>query len=225
MEHKKRAVRMDSAVRERMIVQKAVEYFAEHGFESGTRNLAKHIGVTQSLLYRYFPNKEGLINQVYEEVYLAKWNPAWETLLQDRSISYETRLKTYYLEYAQVVLSDHWVRILVFAGLKQEGLNNRLFKLLRKHIFAKVIHEFHHAYTVPELQSTEKKEIELEMVWALHAAIFYIGMRKSVYQSGIPKNVNLVIETLVENFIVSLKHYTKLNAPQNDIQKKAKNKK
>ena len=93
MTSKIRAARMDSAEREQMIVQKAVEYFAEHGFDGGTRNLAKHIGVTQSLLYRYFPTKEALINQVYEVVYIAKWNPDWEILLQDRTIPYESRLR------------------------------------------------------------------------------------------------------------------------------------
>ncbi len=220
MTSKIRAARMDSAEREQMIVQKAVEYFAEHGFDGGTRNLAKHIGVTQSLLYRYFPTKEALINQVYEVVYIAKWNPDWEILLQDRTIPYESRLKTYYLEYAHIVLSDHWVRILVFAGLKQEGLNNRLFKLLRNHIFSRVVNEFHHAYAIPELDDEEKREIEFEMVWALHAAIFYIGMRKSVYLSGEPKNVNSLIETLVENFIVSLKHFTNINVSENEKKKK-----
>lgn len=189
-----------------MIVQKAIEYFAKNGFEGSTRNLARQIGVTQSLLYRYFPNKKALIDQVYEEVYLARWNPLWEDLLQDRQVPFEARLKTYYLEYAQSVLRSDWVRILIFAGLKQEGINDRLFKLLRERIFSTVVSEFHHAYSVPVPADAENREMELELVWALHAAIFYIGMRKWVYVSGIPKKVNPVIEVLVEGFIESLKH-------------------
>ena len=44
--------------RERMIVERAIEFFAEVGFAGQTRELAQRIGVTQPLLYRYFPTKE-----------------------------------------------------------------------------------------------------------------------------------------------------------------------
>lgn len=199
---------MDSTERQHMIVQKAIEYFAEHGFEGSTRNLASRIGVTQSLLYRYFPTKKALLDQVYEEVYLARWNPHWEEQLRDRQLPFEARLKRYYLEYAQSVLRGDWVRILIFAGLKQEGINDRLFKLLRDRIFATVVSEFHHAYAVPLAAGADRREMEMELVWALHAAIFYIGMRKWVYKSGVPKKIDAVIEVLVEGLVASLMHLT-----------------
>lgn len=63
-----RARRMNPVEREQMIVRKAVKFFAEHGFDASTRELAKHIGVTQSLLYRYFPTKQALIEKVYSHV-------------------------------------------------------------------------------------------------------------------------------------------------------------
>ena len=108
-----RATRMNPAEREQMIVRKAVQYFAEHGFDGSTRDLAQHIGVTQSLLYRYFPTKQALIERVYGQVYVARWNPLWEDLLRDRSKPFEERLKGYYLEYAQNLIRNEWVRILI----------------------------------------------------------------------------------------------------------------
>jgi hypothetical protein len=36
----------------------------------GTRDLARRLGVTQPLLYRYFPSKDDLIKEVYRTVYL-----------------------------------------------------------------------------------------------------------------------------------------------------------
>jgi len=76
-----------------MIVEKAIEYFAKNGFDGSTRDLAREIGVAQSLVYRYFPKKELLLDQVYEEVYLARWNPLWESDLRNRDVPFEARLK------------------------------------------------------------------------------------------------------------------------------------
>ena len=208
-----RAPRMDSGERKRMIVEKAIEYFARNGFEGSTRDLAREIGVVQSLVYRYFPRKELLIDQVYEEVYLARWNPLWESDLRNRDVPFEARLKKYYLDYAQNVLRNDWVRILIFAGLKQEGINDRLFKLLHDSIFTTVIAEFHYAFPSPTPVDRDKRELELELVWSLHAAIFYISMRKWVYKTKIPSKINSVIEVLVEGFIQSLKHLNRNGGP------------
>ncbi|HEX7646066.1 MAG TPA: helix-turn-helix domain-containing protein, partial [Noviherbaspirillum sp.] len=46
--------RLNPEEREEQIVQKAIRYFAAHGFSASTRELAREIGVTQPLLYRYF---------------------------------------------------------------------------------------------------------------------------------------------------------------------------
>lgn len=208
-----RAVRMNPAEREQMIVRKAVQYFAEHGFDGSTRELAKHIGVTQSLLYRYFPNKEALIDKVYSQVYVARWNPLWEDVLRDRSKPFEQRLKDYYLDYAQNLIRNEWVRILIFAGLRQKGINEKFFKLLQERIFKTVVYEARHEFQFEPVEADDDIGLEIELVWALHASIFYIGMRRWVYQTAIPKNFNKVIEALVEGLIQSLAHlYSKNSA-------------
>ena len=50
--------RLSPTVREQQIVDEAIQFFAEVGFGGRTRELAKRIGITQPLLYRYFPTKE-----------------------------------------------------------------------------------------------------------------------------------------------------------------------
>src|SRR5450830_1619911 len=67
------ARRLAPEEREQQILSKAIRYFAAHGFSASTRDLAREIGVTQPLLYRYFPNKQALVDRVFEEVYLARW--------------------------------------------------------------------------------------------------------------------------------------------------------
>ena len=71
----RRVRRLSPDEREREIVRGAVAYFAEVEFEGSTRDLAARIGVTQPLPYRYFPSKDALLDRVYQEVYLGRWDP------------------------------------------------------------------------------------------------------------------------------------------------------
>ena len=81
-----RRKRLSPEERRSEIIRKASEFFAEEGFERSTRELAQKMGVTQPLLYRYFPSKEDLVREVYRSVFLNRWNPEWDELLGDRSL-------------------------------------------------------------------------------------------------------------------------------------------
>jgi len=118
-------IRLTSQEREKQIVLAAVEFFAEVGFSGDTRQLARRLGVTQSLIYKHFPTKDALIDKVYEEVYVGRWNPFWETVIQDRSIPLEERLVSLYIEYSKAALTRDWVRIFMFSGLRGESINKK----------------------------------------------------------------------------------------------------
>src|SRR6476620_4885826 len=87
----KRWVRLSPPARFEAIVSEAIIFFAEHGFEAQTRELAARIGVSQALIYRYFQTKEDLIEEVYQRIYMSRWNALWEKLLSDRRIPLEQR--------------------------------------------------------------------------------------------------------------------------------------
>src|SRR5262249_32717979 len=53
--------RLAPSMRRQHLIEEAFAYFAEVGLGGSTRELAKRMGVTQPLLYRYFPTKESLI--------------------------------------------------------------------------------------------------------------------------------------------------------------------
>jgi AcrR family transcriptional regulator len=78
--------------RRREFVAKATEFFSEEGFGGGTRDLARRLGVTQPLLYRYFPSKDDLIKEVYRTVYLEPFDVGWDKLLADADIPKSTRM-------------------------------------------------------------------------------------------------------------------------------------
>ncbi len=43
--------------------------------------------------------------------------------------------------------------------------------------------------------------MEFELVWALHASIFYIGIRKWIYGLSIPDDVGAVVTSLATSFL------------------------
>jgi AcrR family transcriptional regulator len=188
--------------REQQIVAEAIKYFATHGFGASTRDLAKEIGITQPLLYRYFPNKEALVERVFHEVYLSRWNPDWEDLLQDSAKPLRERITEFYKQYAKVILTSEWIRVFIFAGLTREGINTRYLARLRERIFNVVLAELRKEYALAE-PTPQQYEDEIEFVWGLHAAIFYLGVRKWVYGMPVPKNLERVIEHKIDAFLVS----------------------
>ncbi len=176
--------------RERRIAYEAVRFFAEHGFEGQTRELAKRIGITQPLLYRYFPSKDALIERVYQEVFVGRWNPHWEEWLDDRTQPLQDRLIHFYQDYARTILGYEWVRLFMFAGLRGLDINSRYVGLLRDRIFSRVIAAMRSAYGQPPLDEVPMTEAEVEMIWGLHAAIFYLGVRRWIYGLPIPTDLD-----------------------------------
>ncbi|SRR5579884_2670838 len=195
-----RRTRLSPDERERLIARGAVAFFCEVGFSGQTRELAKRLGITQPLLYRYFPNKEALIDRVYREVYLNRWDPRWEEMLDDHTRPVRERVVAFYREYAKAVLSYEWIRVFMFSGLRGMNLNSRYLTLVRDRIYTRVIREVRLAYGMPSPDEVPITEMEFELVWALHASIFYIGIRKWIYGLEIPENVDEVVTNLATSF-------------------------
>ena len=186
--------RLPRAEREREIVQHAVRFFAEVGFSGDTRELARRARITHALLFRYFPSKEALIERVYQEVYLGRWNPYWELLIQDRRLALRERLGRFYHSYAQTILSYEWVRLFMFAGLKGSDLNRRFFALVTERLITPICREIRLDYGLPDFDRAPVLPAELELVWGVNSRIFYFGVRKYIYGMPVPDNLDALIE-------------------------------
>lgn len=191
--------RLTPEVREQQIVTRAIDHFATFGFSGSTRELAKQIGVTQPLLYRYFASKEALIDRVYNEIY--RWNPEWEQLIVDRTIPLQDRLHRLYRDYAQVILRREWIRTFIFAGLTREGINTRYLDRLRERVFRPVMNEIRRSNGLADAATPEEREADMELIWSLHAGIFYIGMRRWVYGLPVPEDIDAHVTRQVDMFI------------------------
>jgi AcrR family transcriptional regulator len=195
------STRLSGAEREKHIAQEAVRFFAEVGFGGDTRELAKRLGVTQSLLYKYFPSKEALINRVFEEVYLGRWNPFWESVVRDRSISLQERLTRHYIEYAKAALTRDWVRIFMFSGLRGEDINRRYLDILRERILIPIAIELRHEFDLPTIEEVPLKSNEIELVWSINARVFYFGQRQWIFDVPIEDDLDDLIQMTIEHFM------------------------
>ncbi len=179
--------RLGVAERERQILDGAIEFFAEKGLDGQLRDLARSIGVTHALLYHYFPTKQALIDRVYLEVFEGRWQPAWETLLDDPARSPEDKLTAFYGEYINVALSREFVRILVFSGLTDHTITDRFFSLLRQRLITRLIRETRRFRGLSSRARPSERETELLM--GLHGGFFYIAMRRWIYAHGVASDV------------------------------------
>jgi AcrR family transcriptional regulator len=198
---KEKKKRLSGPEREQAIAREAVKFFAEVGFDGDTRELARRVGVTQSLMYKYFPNKAALIDRVYDEVYLGRWDPFWETVLRDRTISLQERLVKLYVDYAKAALTREWVRIFMFSGLRGEDINRKYLNVLRARILEPVAIEFRHEFNLPGIAEVPLCTEEIELVWSVNARIFYYGQRRWIFDVPIEAPLDDLIELTIRHFV------------------------
>lgn len=182
--------RLDPQARRRQILQAAISYFAEAGFGVQTRELTRRIGVSQPLLYRYFPSKRELIDAVFEEVFLSRLDDEWIARLRDRSVPLRERLMRFYVQYAKATYRAEWIRIYMYAALAGERLNRDYLALVRRRLLAPMCDEFRAEF----LDAGQRERAgrvsnrEIEFVWNLHGSMFYWAVRQNIFgvRAGVP---------------------------------------
>jgi AcrR family transcriptional regulator len=180
--------------RRQLIVDGAVAFFAEVGLDGNTRDLAKRLGITQSLLFNYFANKDALIEAVYEQVYLNRLSPDWPHRLVDRDVPLRSRLLAFYADYSKLIFEYEWMRIFMFSGLAGAELNRRYLEHMHKMILLPLIDEIGAASSAAITPS-------MEDLWNLHGGIVYIGIRQHIYRMPCPDEPIQAIENAVDRFL------------------------
>ncbi len=188
--------RLPPSERRQQIVEGAVAFFAEVGLDGNTRDLAKRIGVTQSLLFNYFATKDDLIEAVYEKVYLGRLSPDWPERLTDREVPLRRRLLDFYTEYSTLIFQYEWMRIFMFSGLYGAELNRRYLKHLGDVILLPLLGEIEH-------EANSGVTPVMEDIWNLHGGIVYIGIRQHIYRTPCPDDPSEAISRAIDRFLLS----------------------
>src|SRR5450432_578560 len=189
--------------RRKEFVAKATEFFSEEGFGGGTRALARRLGVTQPLLYRYFPSKDDLIKEVYRTVYLDPLETDWEKRLTDRSRPLRDRLLEFYRVYTDAIFTRRWLRIYLYSGLKGLDINRWYVGMVKDKILTRIIRECRHE--VGLAVQSKPSAAELELAWVFHGGIFYYGVRKYIYQSPALEDKEQMISDALDAFLAGYK--------------------
>ena len=186
--------RLSPEERRTMIVSGATAYLSEVGLEWNTRELSKRLGITQSLIFKYFDTKSDLLEAVYRSVYLDRVLPDWADLIIDRRVSINDRTVKFYSEYSDAIFSYEWMRIFMFSGLAGAELNHRYLVHLSTLMLEPLLEEILYA-----TKSIHKPV--MEDIWNLHGGIVYIGIRRFVYQMPHISNDDQTIRMSVERFL------------------------
>ena len=179
-EPKPRRIRLTRDDRMRHFLQEAIGFFAEVGFSGDTKALARRLNVGQPLLYRYFPSKEALIERVFQETFLANWNPLWEEMLTDRAVDLPTRLASFHQDFAQVHLQRDRIRLSLFFALHGWDMGV-YFKLMRDRVYVPIAAGLRDYAGAPGIADEPLRAPEVEYAKMVIEKIQYYGIRKWVY--------------------------------------------
>jgi AcrR family transcriptional regulator len=173
--------RMAPADRKAMILTRATEFFAEYGLTAQTRALAAACGVAQRLLYRYFPSKAALLDEVYQQAIVAPFKAVWLVRLKDRTRPFEQRLTEFYRNYYADVLTRKWLRLFLYASLAEVRMAPDYIAAIILEMLETIVEEAAHDQQV---DLPRDAALLHEIGWALHGAVSHFAIRRQLYAAS-----------------------------------------
>lgn len=192
--------RLRPAERSRRIVEEAAAFFAEHGLETSTRELADRLGVAQALIYRYFPSKQALIERVFDITFARLWDDTWDPLIGDRAVPLEERLVRLYIAYLERA-GTVAIRLFVRAGLEGADMARRYSVPLTDQMLRPVIAELRADCGLAGFDRRPMMRGERELAMILHGAVVFLGIRKHVYGMPMPDDMSDLVRLQVGTFL------------------------
>lgn len=178
--------RLPAKLREDLILDEAVKYFAEFGPDAGTSGLASRLGMTQPLVYRYFSSKEHLFDQAYKSLWNNIHNPEWEVMLTDYNTDIEECLTKFYLDYSNVVLNYSAMRLSLFVRLYRKSPGGLFYARLRDIIFPLIVKLLRRNFAASAARGPITDD-EMELVETLHGSIVHLAQRRWVDEQVHPR--------------------------------------
>ncbi len=89
----------------------------------------------------------------------------------------------------------------MFSGLKGLDLAKRYAELVFARIYPSLIGEIRSAQGGRPLAESPMTDAEAEHLWALHAAIFYLGVRRWIYRLPVPADQDAAVAARVAAYL------------------------
>jgi AcrR family transcriptional regulator len=164
--------------RRALLLDKAIDFFSEYGLTGQTRHLAAACDVSQRLLYRYFPNKSALLDEVYREAIAKPFDEAWLDEFREPNAPLRDRLIAFYTHYADKVLTRRWLRLYLYSSLGDNPMARVYGDTVVRQILDVIIETAARdlALTLPK-QAAERRRLAA----GLHGAVVQAGLQVHVY--------------------------------------------
>jgi AcrR family transcriptional regulator len=177
---------MAGAARRESLVASAAETFAEAGFGVTTREIARRAGVTQALLYKHFPSKAEIVEEVLAARFLGPREGPDQALLAGAE-PLADRLGRFYGDF---VLRGTPVGLRLFLRAALDGLDlpRRFAGRLDERMLAPVLGALRREAGLPPLPEATcpLPAEEREVAMMLHGGIVFTLIRREIYRIDFP---------------------------------------
>lgn len=193
--------RLPREERRAQILAQASKFFAEYGLTAQTRALADACGVSQRLLYSFFPSKAALLEEVYRSDIAGAFKAIWFADLKDRTQTIERRLFSFYCDYYDTVTTRRWLRLFLYASLAEMEMAPNYIAAIVTHMLEIVVCEAAHEQG---LDVPADPVLAQEVGWILHGAVSHLAIRRRVYANTNPLPAHDVIAMHIRAFLRGL---------------------
>ena len=189
--------RMPVEKRRQSMLDDAATHFADHGFESTTRDIAEALGVTQALIYKHFNSKEDFIERTLERVFAIDTDDApWINLKNP----IEDELLRFYRGFVGRS-SEIRMKLFIRAGLDGRSWPTKRGHQLNNGLFLPTIAALRDRANLPNFNTIPAMRGERELVMTLHASMVFLGIRRHIYGMVMADNLDDVVALYVSNFL------------------------
>ena len=186
------------------MIEKAAGFFARHGFDASTRDLASALGITQALIYRHFKSKDDLIDQTLAAtlgaVQSGRPGRAEPSALADVTIGLEERLAGFYGGFVAGATETR-MRLFMRAGLDGRSWPQRRGAALTTQVFEPVIAALRTDAGLPAADKRPLMRGERELAMMLHASMVFLGIRRHVYGMPMPDSLDDIVRLYVRTWL------------------------
>lgn len=167
--------------RRAQILRQAADFFSEYGLTGQTRSLATACGISQRLLYRFFPSKAALLREVYSDTILGPFKAVWLAQLTDRSKPVERRLNLFYSDYFQTVLTRKWLRLFLYSSLAESNMAPDYIAAIITDLMETITHE---VALEQGIELPDAPALLHEIGWTLHGTVSHFAIRRHLYRAS-----------------------------------------
>jgi AcrR family transcriptional regulator len=190
--------RLSHDERRALILDRAADYLSENGFPVRTRRLAAAAGVSQRLIYHFFPNKSALIDEIYTSAIQGPFKPIWFAELTDRSKPVAERLQHFYADYFEALLTRRWTRLLIYSSFSKQNMAPRFISVIILRLLETIVEE---VAAERGVELPADKPVIHEIGWILHGAVSHLAIRRHLFHANPTVPVATVINAQIATFL------------------------